>query len=426
MLNIKKILKNRKNVEDRLRSKDPSISIEPLIIAYEHMCKTKADIDCILSEINKYSKEIGEKNKNKEDVSTLLKIVAELKIKKDDLNENFPTIKRQYETLMDNMPNIPDEDIKVSLDPSENVEVSSYGEKRKFDFPIKNHLELNEKLKLFDFERGVKLAGSNWPVYRDRGAKLEWALLNLMIDIHSKNGFTFHLLPHLVHRDIMYGSGQLPKFDNQLFKIKDNDYNLYLIPTAEVPLNGLHYDEIIPKKELPKLYTAYTPCFRREAGGAGKNERGLIRVHQFNKVEMFAFTTPEESDEIFKKMCASAEEVLQTLELHYRNMLLVTGDTSFGAARTIDIEVYLPGQGRYYEVSSISNCRDYQSRRSKIRYKNDEGESTFVHTLNGSGLATSRLMIALLENNQQEDGSVILPKGLLPYYKENSLTVNCK
>ena len=221
--------------------------------------------------------------------------------------------------------------------------------------------------------------------------------------------------PSFSESDIVYGSGQLPKFENQQFKIHDADYNLFLIPTAEVPLNGLHADEIIPVEDLTLKYAAYTPCFRREAGAAGAQERGLIRMHQFNKVEMFCFALPEESEKVFEEMLASAEEILQGLELHYRNMLLVTGDMSFAAARTVDIEVWLPGQDRYYEVSSVSNCTDYQSRRSNIRYKREDGKLDFVHTLNGSGLATSRLMVALLENNQQEDGSIFLPKVLQNY-----------
>jgi seryl-tRNA synthetase len=213
----------------------------------------------------------------------------------------------------------------------------------------------------------------------------------------------------------MFGSGQLPKFDSQLFKIHDPDYHLYLIPTSEVSINGLHLDEIIPTEDLTLKYVAYTPCFRREAGAAGSQERGLIRMHQFNKVEMFCFSKPEESMLVFDQMMSSAEEILKGLELHYRNVLLVTGDMSFAAARTVDIEVWLPGQNRYYEVSSVSNCTDYQARRSNIRFRRDDGKLDFVHTLNGSGLATSRLMVALLENNQQEDGSVRLPAVLQRY-----------
>ncbi|MBI5273460.1 MAG: serine--tRNA ligase, partial [Chlamydiales bacterium] len=218
-----------------------------------------------------------------------------------------------------------------------------------------------------------------------------------------------------VQPSIMYGSGQLPKFDHQIYKLTDKDYPLYLLPTAEVALNGLHFDEILSSEDLPKRYISYTPCFRREAGAAGSQERGLIRVHQFNKVEMFCFTKPEDSEMMFEQMLKSAEEVLQKLDLHYRNMLLVTGDTSYASAKTVDIEAWLPGQNRYYEVSSVSNCTDYQARRSKTRFKDKEGKTHFVHTLNGSGLATSRLMVALLENNQNEDGSINIPKILQPY-----------
>ena len=303
-----------------------------------------------------------------------------------------------------------------SLDPADNVVIKQVGSKTEFNFPFKNHVELNEKLKLFDFERGSKISGSGWPVYRGMGARLEWALIQYMMSIQVKNGFEQWIPPLLVRKNIVYGSGQLPKFENQQFKIHDEDYHLYLIPTAEVPLNGLHADEILNEEELPLKYAAYTPCFRREAGAAGANERGLIRVHQFNKVEMFSFSKPEDSAKIFEQMLLSAEEILQGLEMHYRNVLLVTGDMSYASARTVDIEVWLPGQNRYYEVSSVSNCTDFQSRRSNIRFRRGkDGKPEFVHTLNGSGLATSRLMVSLLENNQNADGSINVPKALQSY-----------
>ena len=305
-------------------------------------------------------------------------------------------------------------DVPVSPDPADNVCLKTWGEKPTFGFEPKNHVELNEQLHLFDFKRGAKLSGTGWPVYKGMGARLEWALLQYMIDTHIRHGFEMWMLPYLVRRDVMYGAAQLPKFESQLFNLNDPDYPLYLIPTGEVPLNGLHYDEILQEEELPKRYVAYTPCFRREAGAAGSGERGLIRVHQFNKVEMYCFTKPEESDAMFEEMLSCAEKVVEGLGLHYRNMLLVTGDISFSSAKTVDLEVYLPGQERYYEVSSISNCRDFQARRSKIRYRR-EGKPEFVHTLNGSGVATSRLMVGLLEANQQEDGSVIIPPILCPY-----------
>lgn len=415
MLNIKQIIKEPKLIEERLKRKDPNLSLDPLLKAYEAFCKSKIESEEALSTLNRLSKEIGEKKRQGIDTTSMMGSVIDAKERAQTLSEKQPALEREYESLLSDLPNLPDENIKISPDPKDNVCIKMHGEKKAFSFPLKNHVELGEALDLFDFKRGAKISGAGWPVYKGLGARLEWALLNMMIETHIKNGFTFHLVPHLVRPQIMYGSGQLPKFEKQLFKLTDDDYDLFLIPTSEVALNGLLYDEILPEEDLPKLYTSYTPCFRREAGSHGKAERGLIRVHQFNKVEMFAFTKPEESDQIFEKMMKSAEEVLEKLELHYRNMLLVTGDMSYAAAKTVDIEVFLPGQDRYYEVSSVSNCRDFQARRSKIRYKKDHKTLEFVHTLNGSGLATSRLMVALLENNQNEDGSVTLPKALRPY-----------
>ena len=415
MLNIKQIIKDPKAVEERLKRKDAALSLDPLLKSYEAFCKAKIESEEAAATLNRLSKEIGEKKRQGIDTTPLMDAVLNAKETVQKLTEKEPELEREYETLLSLLPNIPDDDIKISPDPKDNVCIKTHGKQREFTFPMKNHVELGESLNLFDFKRGAKISGGGWPVYKDIGARLEWALLNLMIETHIKNGFTFYLVPHLVRPNIMYGSGQLPKFEKQLFKLTDEDYDLFLIPTSEVALNGLHYDEILSDDELPKMYISYSPCFRREAGSHGKAERGLIRVHQFNKVEMFAFTKPEESDLAFDKMMKSAEEVLESLELHYRNMLLVTGDMSYAAAKTVDIEVWLPGQNRYYEVSSVSNCRDFQARRSKIRYKKDQKTNEFVHTLNGSGLATSRLMVALLENNQNEDGSITIPKVLRPY-----------
>ena len=324
------------------------------------------------------------------------------------------------------LPNIPMDDVPISDSPKDNVCIKEWGEKREFDFPFKNHVELNEKLKFFDFARAAKTSGSGWPLYIGMGARLEWALINYMLDTHKNNGFTQVIPPLLVRPEIMYGSGQLPKFEHQLFKIRDEDYNLYLIPTSEVSINGMHYDEILDEECLPLKYTAYTPCFRREAGAAGSQERGLIRMHQFNKVELFCLTKPEDSVRVYEEMLASAEQVLQGLGLHYRNMLLTTGDMSFAAAKTIDIEVWLPGQNRYYEVSSVSNCTDFQARRSQIRFRHKNEKPQFVHTLNGSGLATSRLMVALLENNQQKDGSILVPKVLHKYLEDEIVCIQPK
>ena len=350
-----------------------------------------------------------------EDTAPLLQQVAGWGDEIHALDKQLSEWEIQFNDALSRLPNLPMDDIKVAEDPKDNVNIKEVGKKPSFDFPFKNHLELNEKLHLFDFKRGAKISGAGFPTYRGLGARLEWALLQYMLDVQVKNGFEQWIPPILVREETVYGSGQLPKFANQQFKITDADFNLYLIPTAEVPLNALHADEIIPDEELPLKYTAYTPCFRREAGAAGAQERGLIRMHQFNKVEMFCFSKPEDSPRLFDEMLASAEEILQGLGLHYRNMLLVTGDMSFAAAKTVDIEVWLPGQNRYYEVSSVSNCTDYQARRSNIRYRSKQEKPELVHTLNGSGLATSRLMVALLENNQNRDGSVNIPQVLQKY-----------
>lgn len=415
MLDIRLIRKDRFAVEKKLKTKDPSIDLSSLVKLDEQIREAKTTVEQLKAKRNEASQKIGELKRKGEDATS---IMAEVAIHAEEIHHTDRNIHQMEELFtleLSKLPNLPMDDIKIAESPQDNVMIKSVGEKRTFDFAFKNHLELNEKLNLFDFKRGAKIAGGGWPIYRGFGARLEWALINYMIGIHIKNGFEQWMLPLLVRRDVVYGSGQLPKFDNQQFKIQDDDFHLYLIPTAEVPLNGLHADEVIEEEDLPLKYTAYTPCFRREAGAAGSQERGLIRTHQFNKVEMFCFVRPEESMVVFDHMMASAEEILQGLGLHYRNMLLVTGDMSFAAARTVDIEVWLPGQNRYYEVSSVSNCTDYQSRRSNIRFKNKEGKLEFVHTLNGSGLATSRLMVALLENNQNADGSVNIPAVLQPY-----------
>lgn len=415
MLDIKTLKKDPQAAEKKLRSKDPENSCLPTVALYEKICELKTTLETHQATLNAKSKLIGEAKRKGEDTAPLMQNIDEIKEAIRSLSSELETLELDYQNQMLHLPNLPEDGIKVSLDPKDNVCIKEYKKKPEFSFPTKNHLELGEIHDLFDFPRAAKISGSGWPIYKGKGALLEWALLRLMIDIHVKNGFTPLHVPLLVRPEIIEASGQLPKFEKQLFKIRDEDYHLYLIPTAEVSINGYHYDEILDEASLPLKYISVTPCFRREAGAAGSKERGLIRIHQFNKVEMFCFTTPEQSSEIFEAMCNSAEEVLQTLDLHYRNMCLVTGDMSFAAAKTVDIEVWLPGQDRYYEVSSVSNCTDFQSRRSKTRAKKEGEKPYLVHTLNGSGLATSRLMVALLENNQQPDGSIILPKGLRPY-----------
>jgi len=426
MLDLKELRKDPQAVEQRLKNKVPEASLQEILALDERIRSLKTEVEELKSKRNNSSKEIGYKKQKGEDVSAFMQEMGALGDKISKRDHEVAALEGELNHKLSILPNLPMDDIPVSPSPKDNVCVKSWGTKQELDFPFKNHVELNEKLKLFDFVRAAKISGSGWPLYVGLGARLEWALINYMLDTHRKNGFIQVMPPLLVRPEIMYGSGQLPKFEHQLFKIRDEDYNLYLIPTSEASINGMHYDEILDEDMLPLKYTAYTPCFRREAGAAGSQERGLIRMHQFNKVELFCFSKPEESSAVFESMLASAEEVLQGLGLHYRNMLLTTGDMSFAAAKTIDIEVWLPGQNRYYEVSSVSNCTDFQARRSHIRYRHKNEKPQFVHTLNGSGVATSRLMVALLENNQQPDGSVLVPKVLHKYLEEEIAVIQPK
>jgi seryl-tRNA synthetase len=415
MIDIKLIRKDPEAVAKKLATKVPDADVSKILSLDTAVREKKTLVDTLKANRNSVSDQIGALKRKGEDAEKLMSEVSGYNDQIHLLDQEITALDAEFTDLLSRLPNIPMDDILVSQDPKDNVLVKDWGKKPEFDFPFKNHLELNEKHALFDFQRAAKLAGSGWPAYRGMGARIEWALINYMIDFHIKNGYTQWIPPVVVKREALYGVGQLPKFDNQQFKIAGEEHDLYLIPTAEVSLNGLYMDEILAEEQLPLRYIAYTPCFRREAGAAGSQERGLIRMHQFNKVEMFAFCKPEESDALFDEMVQNAEKILEGLELHHRSMLLVTGDMSFASARTIDIEVWLPGQNRYYEVSSVSNCTDYQSRRSQIRYRPKGEKPQLVHTLNGSGLATSRLMVAILENNQQKDGSIIIPKVLRPY-----------
>lgn len=416
MLDIQLIRKDYKAVEAKLRQKDPSIDLSLVHELDQTRRNLQTKVQSLQALRNETSQKIGEYKRAGKDIDELKKDVSRHAEELAQLQDELERVEKQFETEFAKLPNLPMDGIKISQDPKENVIFKEVGQKPSFNFPFKNHVELNEKLELFDFKRGAKVTGTGWPVYCGLGARLEWALISYMVDTQINNGFMQWMPPLLVRKEISFGAGQLPKFEHQQFKITDDDFNLFLIPTAEVALNGMHSDEILPEEALPLKYMAYTPCFRREAGAAGAQERGLIRTHQFNKVEMFCFTKPEQSEEIFNWMMGCAEKVLQGLGLHYRCAELVTGDMSYAAAKTVDIEVWLPGQNRYYEVSSVSHCTDFQARRSGIRFRRGhEGKPEFVHTLNGSGVATSRLMVALLENNQREDGSVDIPQVLHKY-----------
>jgi seryl-tRNA synthetase len=338
-------------------------------------------------------------------------VSAEIKALEDERD----AIDRQLDDILLTLPNVPDDEAPEGRSEHDNVVARVWGEKPSFDFPPKEHWELGEKLGILDFERAAKLSGARFVAYKKAGARLERALMAFMLDTHTeKNGYTEVLPPFLVNAASMLGTGQFPKFRADAFEAKEDD--LVLVPTAEVPLVNLHRDEILPAEALPIRYTAYTPCFRREAGGYGRDTRGLIRMHQFQKVELVQFTTPETSRAAHEALTRHAEGILQALGLHYRVIDLCTGDMGFGSNRTYDLEVWLPGQDRYREISSCSNCGDFQARRAAIRYRDPEtGKPRLVHTLNGSGLAIGRTVVAILENYQQADGSVRVPEALRPY-----------
>ncbi len=426
MLDIKLLRKNTSLCEALLKRKDPNITLSPIITLDKDIRSCKTLIESWISEKKKLSQELYLNKKiPTSQQQELEKKIVKLSEKIEEKNLLLKNLSSNLQELMSQLPNFPEEDVPISLNKSDNVVIKTFGSKPNFNFLPKNHLELNQIHHLFDFVATAKTTGSGWPIYTGIGAQLEWALLSFMIEKQIQHGFNFCLPPVLVKKEILYGSGQIPKFNGQFYEVLDNPENLYLIPTAEVILNGLHHNQILYEKDFPFQYAAFSPCFRKEAGAAGAQERGLVRMHQFHKIEMFAFTTTSEQEELmFSKMLLVAQDILTSLELHHQLSLLTTGDMSFSATKTIDIEVWLPGQNRYYEVSSISKCSDFQSRRSNIRYRDEKTkEIHYVKTLNGSGLATPRLMVALIENNQQEDGTITIPKVLQKYFPHSKLTV---
>jgi seryl-tRNA synthetase len=366
------------------------------------------------AEKNKVSALIG-KTRDKSQVQGEIVRMKEVSAQIKELDEQLRQVEEQLNEILMGVPNIPHEKAPVGLSEDDNVEVRSWGEKPEFNFEPQAHWDIGEKLGILDFERARKLSGARFALYTGAGARLERALINFMLDLHTEqHGYTETLPPFLVNRDSMTGTGQLPKFESDLFHTEDVD--LFLIPTAEVPVTNIHRDEILSEKDLPLCYTAHTPCFRKEAGSHGRDTRGLIRQHQFNKVELVKFVRPEDSDAELEKLLANAEKVLQLLKLPYRVVDLCTGDIGFSAARTFDIEVWLPGQQAYREISSCSTFTDFQARRAAIRFRRDGAKKAeLVHTLNGSGLAIGRTWLAILENYQQEDGSVVIPEVLRPY-----------
>lgn len=370
----------------------------------------RQEMEDVTAEQNLLSKEFGRYKKENLDVAPLQENINNLKNKKQELEEEVRVLEEELISIILGVPNMPDENVPSGADENENVILEVVGQKPAFSFEPKEHWDLNNGW--IDFERGVKIAKSRFAALRGDGARLERALINYMLDFNRERGFNEWYVPFMANSNTLQGTGQLPKFADDLFKIEGED--LYLIPTAEVSLTNLFNDEILEAEELPMLLTSYTPCFRKEAGSAGRDTRGLIRQHQFDKVEMVAITTPEQSDEVFAKMVACASDLLTSLGLPHQKMQLCTGDLGFSAAVTIDLEVWLPGQNKYREISSISNTRDFQSRRAKIRYK-DGKKNILTHTLNGSSLAVGRTLVAIMENYQNEDGSVRIPEVLKKY-----------
>lgn len=415
MLDVKKIESDTMNVKSILQNRnfDTSVIDEILDLNKKRKFLTTSS-ETKKSEINKLSKEIGELKKQKLDADHLMKQVASLKAQMEVDSNQLDEVQKKQTSFLLNIPNLPDSTVPVGHDENENVEVKKWGKIRSFEFSPLDHADIGENLGMLDFESASKITGARFVVYKAGIAKLERALINFMLDHQSAHGFTEMMTPFIAHERSLIGTGNLPKFEDQLFKL-NSEQPWYLIPTSEVTLTNLKRDQIVEESEFPFLFTAYSPCFRSEAGSHGKDVKGLIRMHQFNKVEMVAICSPAQSEEIHQKMVKSATEILEKLELPYRQILLCTGDMGFASQKTYDLEVWVPSQNKYREISSISNCGDFQARRANIRFRNKDGKVEFAHTLNGSGLAVGRTVVAILENYQQQDGSVVVPQALVPY-----------
>jgi len=422
MLDLELVRKSPDFVRERLRTRDEGLDslVDRVLELDSERRSILKELERLRAERNSKSKEIGLLKKKGEDTSSLEEEVRRIKESIEAYEEKLASVEEGLKDLMLRIPNLPHKSVPIGRDESENVEVRRWGKPRDFSFEPRPHWEIGERLGIFDFERAGKISGSRFVILKDWGAKLERALINFMLDLHSRKGYKEVWPPHLVRPEILIGTGQLPKFEEELYKCERDD--LYLIPTAEVPLTNLYRDEILSEEDLPIYMVSYTPCYRREAGSYGKDIRGIIRQHQFNKVELVKIVKPEHSYEELEKLTADAEDVLKLLGLPYRVVLLCTGDMGFASAKTYDIEVWFPSQGRYREISSCSNCEDFQARRMNARYRDAQGKLRFVHTLNGSGLAVGRTLAAILENYQQEDGSVVVPEALKDYLKIDIIT----
>lgn len=424
MLDIKLVRNEPEKVREGMAKRGANVPLDQFLNLDEERRRKLIEVEQLKNKRNTVSKEVGRLKAQGQDAAGLIQEMQEVGGKIQKLDQEIRTIEEQLDQILMVIPNIPHESVPVGKDETENQLIRSWGEPRKFDFKPKTHDEIGTELKIMDFERAAKISGARFVVMSGWGAKLERALFNFMLDVHSReHGYTEIFPPFLVNRASMLGTGQLPKFEEDMFKCAPGDF--YLIPTAEVPVTNLHRDEILDPEQLPIKYAAYTACFRAEAGSAGRDTRGIIRQHQFNKVELVKFTKPEESYQEHEKLVNDAEDILKKLGLPYRVMLLCSGDQGFSAAKCYDLEVWLPSYNTYREISSCSNFQDFQARRANIRYRPALGaKPEFVHTLNGSGLAVGRTVAAIIENYQNEDGSVTVPEALRSYLGVEKLIAN--
>ena len=415
MLDIRRIRANKDLVKQSLAKRGGEYNIDLIYDLDEKRRAILVEVEDMKARQNKVSKEIPKLKQQGEDASEILKEMKELSVAISKKDAEVKAIESKLNEKMLEIPNIPNENIPEGTSDEDNVEIRKVGDTRKFEFEIKPHWDLGTDLDILDFERATKLTGARFTLFKGLGASLERALINFMLTTHTtQNGYTEISPPFMVNRESMIGTGQLPKFAHDMFKIEGKEY--YMIPTAEVPVTNIHRDEILDEEKLPICYTAYTPCFRQEAGSAGRDTRGIIRNHQFDKVELVKLVKPEDSYDELEKLTANAEGILKALDIPYRVIDLCAGDIGFSSAKTYDIEVWMPSYDRYVEISSCSNFEDFQARRANLRFRSiEKGKPEFVHTLNGSGLAVGRALAAVLENYQQEDGSIIIPEVLRPF-----------
>ena len=421
MLAREYLRENAETYRQALKNRGATVDIERFLELDSERRRSIAAVEQLKAQKNAASQEIATLKKNKQDAASQIDAMKRLGDEIRTLDDRLAQIEEEFRTLELYFPNVPHESVPIGPDESANRVEREWGTRPSFDFAPKAHWDLGEQLGILDFDRATKITGARFAILLGAGAKLSRALMNFMLDVHTRQGYTEVLPPFIVNADSLRGTGQLPKFEEDLFRLT-HEKPLYLIPTAEVPVTNIFRDEILDGAQLPIHYTAYTPCFRSEAGSHGKDTRGLIRQHQFEKVELVKFTAPDQSWDELEKLTRDAEEILQLLGLHYRVVALSTGDMSFSSAKTYDIEVWLPGQETFREISSCSNFTDFQARRANIRYRSGEKKTSFVHTLNGSGLPLGRTLVAVLENYQQADGSILVPEALQPYLQTDRIT----